>query len=212
MTCDSTGMTMASALASPDVAPSVFLREATRAEHASAEAAVLRLLSDRSREGFVRYLERLLGLYAPMEELLRGLESFRAHLPDWEQRRKVPWLLEDLAFFGYTPDASRRVPRSSDLPELTSAGHVLGAAYVLEGATLGGRVLQKQLTPALPLAPGRGGTFLNGYGEWNASMWQTFRSVLDRFGTLPSDFEALREGATRTFAAFEGWLDLRRAP
>lgn len=185
---------------------SAWLRATTRPEHERAEAVVLgRLQSDEPR-ALPRYLYRLLGLYAPLEEALQASAAYLATVPEPGLRRKVDWLREDLAFFGVSLAELANVPRCDVLPSLRGAQRTLGVAYVLEGATLGGAVLLRHLRARLPLEKGRGASFLVGYGASTGRLWDSFRRALDEAVTSREDWDELREGAAETFRAFELWL------
>ena len=71
---------------------------------------------------------------------------------------------------------------------------VLGAAYVLEGATLGGQMLLSRIR-RLGFHALHGGVFLNGYGAAHAGMWRGFLELL-----AARDAAGLPRAAARTAA------------
>jgi heme oxygenase len=121
-------------------------------------------------------------------------------LPDFEQRRKADLLLADLAFLDARPAATPR------LPVVSGTASALGAFYVLEGATLGGRHLSSVVSRTLGLAPERGAAYLASYGERVDEMWATFARVVNERCATASTREAAVTAALLTFAAVEDCL------
>lgn len=63
-------------------------------------------------------------------------------------------------------------------PRLECAA-ALGALYVLEGASLGGRVIARHVADALALTPDTGLAFFCGYGDATGEMWRRFGAALE---------------------------------
>ena len=182
---------------------SACLRQQTRAAHERAEAVVLRNLNRSSRASYVRYLERAFGLYSSLEATLLTTPDYTERVTDFAARRKVPWLLEDLRYFGR--DESE-LPWCSTLPRVKSAHGMLGMAYVFEGAALGGPVLLGSLGFEPRPSPARGARFLSGYGAETSQRWRTFKRVLDEAANDKSELAQMVQGARQAFAAFEAWV------
>jgi len=151
---------------------------------------------------------RFLGLYEPLE---RG---WHLHA-EWERfgielaaRTHAAHLRDDLAALGV---AAEDVPRA-DIRPPASFAQALGGMYVLEGATLGGHVIARDLRARLG-APIAGATrFFDGRGQALGPMWHTFRATLDRFGeTMPQDRALVLSGARDTFRAMLAWFAPCRA-
>ena len=84
----------------------------------------------------------------------------------------------------------------------TAAGEAafLGAMYVMEGSTLGGRFLARHVETVLGLAPGRGDAYFQGHGEATGALW---REVTARISEVPEALSPVLVGAAkRAFAAF----------
>lgn len=170
----------------------LLLRERTREAHTRLEDGVDVLERCRDRGAYADLLAGLRSVYAPLE---RGFDDSRATpllLPDWSSRRKTPWLDEDLAHLGVPspPDADVAAPQRAE--------DVAGAAYVMEGATLGGAVVLRRIEQvwAEPL-PHR---FFTSYGAERGRRWRDLRQRLE---AAELDADATVEAADRTFAAFE---------
>ena len=168
------------------------LARTTRAAHAGLEAQ-LRLDGDATPGRYVAYLRTMHAVSRRIEPHTSiALASLGL---DAQARGKCAWLERDLAHFGVEPlaSAAMRIPA-------TVAARV-GWAYVLEGSTLGGRVLHAQLAPRWSLTRERGAAFLYGYGERTARMWRAF---VDALNALGPDDGAMREsiaGANDAFTA-----------
>lgn len=99
---------------------------------------------------------------------------------------------------------ARRV-RDADDPEL------FGAMYVLEGASMGGIMIAKQLRDRAPeLAEAT--EFLTAYGDRTRPMWAAFRDALDDALEHPEAMRAAGASAERTFRAIGEMLEALGAP
>jgi heme oxygenase (biliverdin-IX-beta and delta-forming) len=78
------------------------------------------------------------------------------------------------------------LPRCDRLPHINSVAAPRGCAYVLEGATLGGRFLYARFHTLSGLTEDSGARFLHAYGKPTAPMWHEFTTApnamqLDRY-------------------------------
>jgi heme oxygenase (biliverdin-IX-beta and delta-forming) len=182
----------------------VVLRRATAETHQAVERLPLmtRLTSPTvTREDYLEYLQALADVYAALEvSLLDALDEETRN--DLGVRRKLPSILEDLAEQGRP-----RVPRASVQIVPTGSSAALGGLYVLEGATLGGRVIAKHLRRCLGPALGSAG-FLDFHGEHSSAAWKRFASILD---SLPAhgrmDPAEVVSGACTTFSVVHRMLE-----
>lgn len=177
------------------------LREATREEHSALEALLALDRPALSLTQYRQYLRLTHGFYREVEPVLARAPALAALGLDMRRRGKRQWLEADLAFFGVEPVDAAAVPL-----DLVAPGRLIGCAYVLEGATLGGQVLQRALAPRWDLAKGRGGTFLEGYGERTGAMWRGFVAALDEASRTGADEAACVEGARETFLRLGDWF------
>jgi heme oxygenase len=81
--------------------------------------------------------------------------------------------------------------------------------YVLEGATLGGRVVSRSIHETLSIDARGAGSFFHAYGTETAPMW---RSFVERLNRQPPPFDDIVGAALETFERFERWLLDRGAP
>jgi heme oxygenase len=77
----------------------------------------------------------------------------------------------------------------------------LGAFYVVEGSTLGGRVILRELSAGGVADPAL--RFLDPYGPDAGSMWRSLLAVLEREGAEPDHVAAMCRGASHAFAHAE---------
>lgn len=155
------------------------LRARTAALHEATEQLPLmrRLLAaDVDSATYRHYLEALAGPYRWLEPALYQACSPRT-LERLGVRPKLPALERDLAALGGEPAT---VPVVA-VPIIATEGQALGGLYVLEGATLGGRVISARLRGHLGAAAQRlSFAFLGNDGDPSpAEHWRHFGRALD---------------------------------
>lgn len=180
-----------------------FLKEGTAPQHEAAERHFD--LADRLRtpSTYAALLGRLYGFYGPLEAALARVPGYETVGLDFAARRKTPHLLADLAVLGRVPDD---LPLATRLPPLTTLGEALGVMYVLEGATLGGRVISRLVANRLGFTAARAGAFFAGYGDRVGVMWSEFRAALVRFADTPAAEAEVVAAARGTFDSLNAWL------
>jgi heme oxygenase len=177
------------------------LRRETRELHRLTERALDLRLASSTRAEYQVLLERLLGIYAPLEEQLFSRVPVAPGI-EWELRRKTPLLQADLRTL--QPDGSVQVQFCAGMPALNSPQALLGAWYVVEGATLGGQIIAAHLLRQLGLAAHNGARFFDCYGELRQQRWDEFCSVLS--STPAREAEEVASGAVQVFATMRQWL------
>ena len=153
-----------------------------------------------------RLLQAYYGFYAPMEAALRDCELIPEGF-DQALRVKTPTLMSDLRALGLSDKAISALPRCAHLPCLDTPAACLGALYVLEGATLGGQVLRREMLRRLGLDESSGTAFLNIYGAETGRRWKEFLDYLGRMSLDTSATQGAAQAARSTFSCFEQWLD-----
>lgn len=183
----------------------VKLRQETQASHVALEQGLPLMAPDLSRERYVALLRRFYGFYAPVE---RRVSAYRdpASWPDGLDRRKVGLLERDLLCLGHAAGDLSGLPRCPAVPRAPSRAAELGLMYVLEGATLGGQLIQRHVKAVLGLDAACGCAFFASYGRDAGAMWRSFCGVLEReLATGPQQDEAV-VAARETFDALRHWL------
>ena len=182
------------------------IKDATRTEHAALEATVDIFGRLGSREEYRALLARFWGFYAPMESRLLERPEWGRHDMDIGARRKVPLLVRDLGDLGASADSVAALPRCAELPESGSFARAMGCLYVLEGATLGGQLISREVRARLGLTPEHGCGFFASYGAEVGPMWRAFQGWLIQTAADDEAARAMIAGARDTFQAFGAWL------
>jgi heme oxygenase (biliverdin-IX-beta and delta-forming) len=178
------------------------LKLETAAEHAAIEDAAGVLDPGLDLDRYRVYLERTFGFYQTVEEQLRRLEVWEAlNLPAME-REKLPLLAEDIVLLGNLQPVSIRACTAP--PAFASTAEAVGGAYVLEGSTLGGRLISRHVQDRF--GPDVARSFLECYGADTGAKWQSFRAALARYASSGEIEDRIIAGAQQTFHAFRRWL------
>jgi heme oxygenase len=178
------------------------LRTGTATEHEAVERALDLLDPALDRSRLVEVLRLLHGFWLAAEA---GLDSWAAAFPadaqalDWVLRRRAPLFAADLATLGAEAPASR--PR---LPALGGTDEALGRLYVLEGATMGGTLIDRHLAGLPGLAGIRLRAFTP-YGTDAGAMWHAFRRVTRDRVADGGDAAAVVASARDTFRVLAEW-------
>lgn len=181
------------------------LRTETRTWHERIEGAVPLLDAELDRPRYRRYLEALAGYYRPVEAMLLTVEGWASIGIDLDRRRKVPWIERDLQALGAAP----LVPLAVVLPRVSTLARAAGCLYVLEGSTLGSRVVGRHLEASIGVRPDLGAAFFHGYGDATGAMWEAFVQALDALAAAGADEREVIDAARETFETFEAWLRSR---
>ena len=146
------------------------LRAATTEAHNQLEADIDLFGRVSTPDSRVDLVARFHRLHASVEP---AAEGWLANVPDldFEQRKRSAEVAGDLKELG-----GQSTPVTA-VPPFESLGEALGWWYVLEGSSLGGRVIHRTL-----LAQGkdlRGLSFLLPYGSATGEWWRRFVEILD---------------------------------
>ena len=173
------------------------IREKTRGLHDRVEASfdLTQMLS--SRVAYRSLLQAYLGIYRPFE--LEGQQRF----PHLVNPHKTSLIVRDLEVLGMTDQEIRQIPECSSLPDLMEPDRLFGALYVINGSSLGGQIICRQVESCLGIDKHTGASFFHGDGERTGSVWRAFLYDLQQL-VLSADQAA--EGACEMFALFETWL------
>ncbi|RRV07469.1 biliverdin-producing heme oxygenase [Pseudomonas sp. v388] len=185
------------------------LRLATRELHIGMEKRMPFFTPSLNPALYLRLLQAYYGFYQPLEALLTA----SALMPDEllpQERVKLPALVQDLYALGMSDVDIAQLPRCRSLPVVDSPGACLGVMYVLEGATLGGQLLRREVHARMGLDERSGAAFLDVYGDATGRRWKAFLNHLDGVPREAELIEAAAHAAHSTFASFERWLDSRK--
>ena len=181
------------------------LKDQTREQHAQLEAM---LPLPESAASHVAQLKAYFGFVEPWE---RALAAVLAEAdPIRAGRGKTAWLVDDLDFWGVDSEQREQLPRTTRLPSLASRPEILGAAYVLEGSTLGGRFIAQHLEEQLGFRDDRGYRYFRSYGPQVGAQWQAFRAELSR-ASSPAHDPLMVRSARETFGLLHRWFSSQLA-
>jgi heme oxygenase len=180
------------------------LRNATRSSHHGIDHHPLLtplVRPELSLEHYGRVLRSFLWLYTPLQD------DFALRIEQagggFELADRIGWLNTDLASLGLARD----LPADAwQPPVISSTAELVGALYVIEGSTLGGQVISRQISASIGLTASRGARFFNGWGEQTEARWQAFWRFAD--AVCPAaGHAAAADAAVSFFAALRLGLD-----
>ena len=119
-------------------------------------------------------------------------------IDDIRDRKKIQWVEEDLHHFGHRDQANTKAYSHIQLSNL---GEKLGWVYVVEGSTLGGRLILKFLNGKFDDLQEKGARFLDGYGADTGLRWKAFLSQLSTYAVENNQEEEVIGGAVKAFDA-----------
>jgi len=140
------------------------------------------------------FLAKMYGFLAPYEARLRAQNLG----PEWQPatRQRAQLILEDLQ------QPAEMLEICPDMPPLATWPQLLGAMYVMEGSTLGGQVIARQLAKVnIPLR-----AYFSGYDERTGPLWKAFCQLLAQEAT-PENEADIVESASLTFQKLDTWLN-----
>ena len=155
-----------------------------------------------SRDAYTNLLIRFYGFHRAWE----GAASSRA--PDrtfFQSRCKTGLLARDLNALGLDADAIIQLPQCHPLMPLPAPEAVLGSMYVVEGSTLGGAIIAKEVERNLGFGRDSGCAYFRSYGRDTAAMWKSFGAVL-LAASSPETDDLIVASAQDTFTVMHDWL------
>lgn len=177
---------MSGSATAPRLSPALErLRDETATLHEALDRGldVVDRLSDAARRDrlVAAYAAFYLGADAALSDMLRDVEGL-----DYGSR-------------GHARFFEAAVPSGfPDFPKPKSRAEAMGMLYVVEGSSLGGRMIAREL--AKKGVSDQNLAFLDPYGDAVGSRWRSFLLVLDReIGKSPTFLDDLAEGAVRAF-------------
>jgi heme oxygenase len=98
------------------------------------------------------------------------------------------------------------LPRCISLPDLGNGESALGCLYVLEGSTLGGQIIGRELARRFGIDELTGASFFLSRGPRIADMWKEFSSVIRKYADNPDRQQLAVQAARETFSGLETWM------
>jgi heme oxygenase (biliverdin-IX-beta and delta-forming) len=179
------------------------LKSDTLLQHEAAEEILFpRLNNIATIKDYADILKTFYGFYAPLEKLISEYIT-AIHLPDIRERKNTWLIIDDLLDLG---ENVFELKICHTLPQIENVSQAFGALYVMEGSTLGGRMIQKMLLKNHPgmLQP-KHLSFFNGYGDATSAKWKSFLESLENI----EDRSTVVAAANETFTLFQNWIKQR---
>lgn len=178
------------------------LKEGTADIHQLIEQRVPVFRDSFNLEDYTLLVEQFFGFWAPIEERLSHLTTLQDPALALQSRLKCSLLREDLQILGRDPAHVRQCEK---LPSLHTFAQGLGCLYVLEGSTLGARIISRRLEDKLQLREGSGASFFNAYGGLVGARWKDFKHFVS-VKVKPEHTDEVVTAARQTFVCFYEWL------
>lgn len=192
------------------------LKEQTRSLHDQIERTMDLPSRLGSPDTYKALLGRFYGFYAPLETLLGSVEDAAAEYRrigfDFAQRCKAEHLKADLRALGMSEADISELPQCTrdQLPAITGMPEAMGCWYVLEGSTLGGQIIRREVASKLGILPGSGCSFFSSYGDQLGPMWRAFGVAAEQLVATAADpAECSRRmvlAANETFVRLDAWV------
>ncbi|MES3016491.1 MAG: biliverdin-producing heme oxygenase [Bacteroidota bacterium] len=180
------------------------LKDATQQNHQDLEKIIVpKIRSIRSEPDYVNLLNLFYSYFGGLEARVQSAVDERL-LPDYSERRKAMSILNDIEALDGT---AIEMAANADLPEIKDHTAALGALYVMEGSTLGGKIISKMIAQALPGKADHALTFYQSYGENTGEMWNTFKTALNEQVNSAEDQQSVIDAANDTFLKFSQWIE-----
>lgn len=183
------------------------LRKQTGPQHQQLESSSLSqalMKPGVEMQDYTRYLSYMYRVIEYAEEHIFPLVN---DLLETSSRRKLYSIQKDLAYLHGQPVAQYF---SISDKELTQA-EALGYLYVIEGSTLGGRVIIKHLQKYLPVNEQDGALFFAGYGADTGKQWSSFLQTLTAYATGKHCEETVIQSAIAAFTAIREFFNKTEA-
>jgi heme oxygenase len=179
------------------------LKESTKKNHQLLEKALVsKIKAIRSEKEYAELLTLFYSYFGGLESCINEVIDGNL-LPDNEQRRKTQALANDLEHLGFkSPERAT----GDDLPQLNTHLQALGALYVIEGSTLGGKIISKMMQQQLGL-DAQSLSFFTGYGDKTEHMWDAFKMALNKDNLQPGQQAEVIAAANETFLKFGQWFE-----
>ncbi|MBQ0820868.1 biliverdin-producing heme oxygenase [Microvirga terrae] len=178
------------------------LKIETRQAHDRIETAIDLDRRIASREAYRDLLIRFYGFHKAWESEAAERAPDRAF---FDSRRKTDLLARDLEALGLKSGDIIRLPQCRPLMPLPAPEAVLGSMYVVEGSTLGGAIIARQVEHRLGFTADTGCAYFRSYGRHVAAMWKSFGAMLQEASSPEAD-DLIVGAAQDTFTVMHDWL------
>lgn len=152
---------------------------------------------DVNTEDYLLYLDLMQDIIYEVENII--YPKLSTIIQDIEERRKNPLIEADFSALSYTKNKPAR--SVLNLKDDISTGYAMGIMYVIEGSTLGGRVLYKNIEKHLGYNNDKGAAYFAGYGDKTGSNWKNFMLTLSNYENEHGNADDIIAGANHAFTS-----------
>ena len=179
------------------------LKEATLSNHQQTEKQlILRIKAMRAKEDYVALLQMFYSYFGGLEQQINAFVD-EHNLPDYNQRRKTGAIVADIkALAGSVP----ALANDNELPQIDSLPKAFGALYVIEGSTLGGKIIAGMMRQHFTFNGNEGLSFFSGYGDSTDDRWASFKTELNVVASTSENQQEITDAANQTFEKFGEWI------
>ncbi|RRJ89239.1 biliverdin-producing heme oxygenase [Flavobacterium macacae] len=136
-----------------------------------------------------------------MHDVVQNLENdiypiLQEEIADLDERKKAQQILSDLKVAG--SEKKQTVSPFKNASEM-SVAFAMGIMYVVEGSTLGGRFILKNVQKNLGYNEEKGASYFSGYGNKTGSFWKKYLNSLTEFESKTNSHEEIIAGADYAF-------------
>ena len=142
---------------------------------------------------YIDVLKAFYGFYKPCEQSVSAYAKSRAS--------RALWLEQDLTYFACPVQA---IDLCVELPVLRSEQNILGYLYVIEGSSLGSRIIMRCLQNSLSLTAHTGARFFSAYSGKTAEHWRHMQQLLASQSSF--HHHTIVQSACDVFRTLESWL------
>ncbi len=160
--------------------------------------------SDFTYEEYAFLLKSFYVFYSKLEQKLEASIGLVDILPKFQDRFKTPLLLTDLLLLNVSTEIDTKL--NLDLPKVDSLAQAIGVFYVLEGATLGGQIIQRFLKKLNWAENCKAFYFYNAYDVNTGQMWKSFLQAIDSYNWTPEQENKIIISASTTFVLLDQFL------
>lgn len=182
------------------------LKELTQPFHTSIENnpyAVKLANGSITHEEYNRFLHKMQAFVLPMEERFVGFEiEFEKIGVTLRERLRRYDLQNDIKALEMPKPGDIAAP---DVPKLDSFARALGALYVMEGSTMGGKIIASRINQGL-LGENPPMDYIYPYKENTMPMFQAMCKSIETFEHNGGNQEEAIIGACETYLKLEKWL------
>lgn len=193
------------------------LLKSTNAEaHIKLEQAVDIMSPAITIAAYAELIRRFYGFIKPWEDQLRSLLP-EALMPLFANRYKTAWLWQDLTILDSLSGSVSRPSGGSisilceTLPDMSTTARLLGSAYVIEGSSLGGRIITSHLAHHFGSDGAVPYRYFQCYGSKTGSMWKSYLAALA--ASIPrKDYPEALDASAQTFVCLTRWFSRHQTP